>query len=341
MFKRVLIFIVVMLAAVNLAAQAISLGAPLATVRLTKTEIITQQQYRAELAKVERMGGRSLTADEKQEFLYSMIDDILFLQMCERDGIRITEAEVTAYINQAKSQLGSNVSDQQFEAYLTGQGIALADLRSLYRKQILLQRWITSTKAAEIAAIPQVGPQDVLDAYELYKSKLVRPDTARIAFVFYEFKDTTEAERRKGLELMRTLAQNVSNGRESFDAIRLRASQGGYQANPSPVYFAKNDEALQVFGKKFYDVVFALADGAVSEPFDTEKGYWLVKRLEFFPQKQLELSDPVAFGQSNTVQEYLTQQLAQTRQNDFLNKVLADLSRTLRAQAEIKITGSL
>jgi parvulin-like peptidyl-prolyl isomerase len=259
--------------------------------------------------------------------------------MCERDNIRVSDAEINAYINQSRAQLGTNVTDQQFESYLVSQGVTLAELRVMYRKQLLLQKWITTAKAADIAALKPVSAQEVLEAYELYKSRLVRPDTARIAFVFYELKDKSEAERRKGADLMRSLSDRLTRGQESFDSVRLRAAQGGYQANPSAVYFARNDESLQVFGKKFYDTVFSLKDGEVSVPFETDQGWWLVRRIEFFPQKQLELSDPVAFGQTGTVQEYLSVQLAQQRQNEFLARILADLSRSLRGQADIKITG--
>lgn len=341
MSKRVFLITALALSTLALFAQAISLGVPMATVRLTKTEIITEQQYRTELAKIERMGGRALTQDEKQEFLYSMIDDLLFLQMCERDNIRVSDAEVTAYINQVKSQLGTNVTDQQFESYLVSQGLTLAELRVMYRKQLLLQKWISTAKAAEIAALKPVSAQEVLEAYELYKARLVRPDTARIAFVFFEFKERTEAERRRGAELMRSLSDRVTRGQESFDSIRLRAAQGGYQANPSAVYFAKNDDSLQVFGKLFFDTVFSLKDGEVSAPFETANGWWLVRRIEFFPQKQLELSDPLTLGQTGSVQDYLSMQLAQQRQNEFLSRILAELSRSLRSQADIKITGRL
>lgn len=342
MTKRSFITLALSLLALSgLVAQAIGLATPLATIRLTKTEIITEQQYRTELAKVEAMRGQALTADEKREFLDSMIDDILFLQMCDRDGIRVSDAEVNAYINQAKSQLGQNVTDQQFEAYLSSQGIAIADLRSYYRKQLLLQRWLTTAKAAEIAALPQVSADDVLQAYDLYKSQLVRPDTARIAFVFYQFKEDSEAERRKGAELMRGLSERIRNGQESFDSIRLKASQGGYAANNSAVYFVKDQVHLQQFGRTFYDTVFSLADGAVSAPFETPQGWWLIRRMEFFPQKQLELSDPIQLGQNGTVQDYLAMQLAQQRQNTFISRALSDLSRSLRAQAEVRITGRL
>ena len=339
MFKRRLaLFIAILCQVWLLSAQAITMGTPLATVRLVKVDVVTEQEFRAEIAKREQLENRSYSQADKQTVLNAMIDNLLFLQMCERDGIRVTDAEIEQKITEVRS---ASPSPQQFEATLASQGVTLADLRTLYRRQLLLQRWITRTHAAEVAALPPVNAQDILSAYELRRAQLIRPDTVQIAFVFYEFTQHTEEERRAGAELMRNLAERLGTGSDSFDSLRLRASQGGYQADPTPLYVARSEQYLQALGQRFFDVVFSMQNNAVSAPFETDRGWWLVRRVDFYPQKQLELSDPLNLGQPGTVQDALAMQIAQQRQNTFLTRILGELSAQLRTQAEIRIVGRM
>ena len=317
-----------------------ALGTPLVTVKLTKTEIISDKQFREDVARVEELRKNKLSDSDRKAFLDSVVNDILFYQMCERDGIKASDSEVDAYLKQVRGQLGPNVTNEQFEAYLASQGIPVADLRSYYRKQILLQRWLMTTKSKEIAAIPPIGIDEVIKTYELYKSRLVRPDTVRIAFLFYPFKDRTEGERTKGASLMKDLSERLDRG-EPFDTLRLRAQGSGYTASKDAIYFERSETFVGQFGQKFFDTVFSLKDGTNSAPFESEAGWWIVRRLEYYPQRQLELSDTYRLGQQGSVQEYISQLLSQQRENDFIKKSLEDLFVQLRKQADIKIIGKI
>jgi len=315
------------------------LAVPMATVKLIKTEIISDKSFREDVAKYEKLRGSAMTADERRALLDELINDLLFYQMCERDGIKVSDGEVEAYLVKLRAQMGPAVTQQQFEAYMESQGIPMSELKSYYKKQMLIQRWLTEKKAAEVAAIPAVTTEEVIALYELNKSKLVRPDTVRIVFVFAPFKDTTEAERAKAAELIRSLSERLARG-ESFDALRLRASEGGYMASADAVYIERSETYLKQFTKPFFDMVFSMRDATVSIPFETEAGWWIVRRVEFFPQKQLELSDPYRLGQPGSVQEQITSLLTQQKQNEFLTRIFADLFVELRAKAEIKIIGT-
>lgn len=342
MKKHLAILLAAAVTAGPLSAQAIgptSLGTPLATVKLTKTEIIADKSFREDVKKVEALRGSTLSAEERRAFLDDVINDILFFQMCDRDGIKVADAEVEAYIAQVRAQLGTNVTNAQFEAYLASQGVMIADLRQYYRKQMLVQRWLRGAKAAEIAAIPKVTGAEIVKTYELYKSKLVRPDTARVAFLFVPFKDKTDAEKARAAAVAKTLAERLAKG-ESFDALRLGAVDGEYGASKDYIYFEKGETFLAQFGAAVYETVFSLKDGSYSAPLQTETGWWIVRRVEFFPQRQLELSDPYKLGQAATVEGYITQLLTQQRENEFVKKAFADLFVKLRSQAEIKILGT-
>lgn len=318
---------------------ATSLGAPLATVKLTKTEIISTKTFRDDVAKLEATRGSPLTTEERSAYLDEVVNDILFYQMCERDGIKVSEGELDSYVAKLRAQRPAGETEQQFSAFLATQGIPYLDLREYYKKKVLIQRWLMTTKSAEIAAIPPVKTEEILSAYELYKSKLVRPDSVKIAFLLYPFKDKSAAERNKGAEIIKGLSERLAKG-ESFDVIRLKSQESGYAANKEAIYFERSEVFLKQFGKVFYDTVFSLADGTNSIAFETDAGWWIVRRLEFFPQKQLELSDPYRLGQAGTVQDYIAQLIGKQRESEFLQKTFTELFKKLRSQAEIKIIGS-
>lgn len=336
--------ILALLACAALVAPLFAQGltTPMATVRLTKTEIISERQFRDDVAKVEKMRGRALSAEERKAFLDDMIDDLLFAQMCERDGIKTTDSEVNAMIAQVRSQLGQNVTDAQFEQYLTSQGVALADYRTLVRKQILQQKWLQAAKTNEIRAIPPVTPQEILSNYELLKAQLVQPESARIALVFYPFQADTQAERDKGAQTIRSIQDRLAKG-ESFDSVRLKAADLTYGASPDHLV-PRTPSGIQILarygiGREQFDMIFALRDGTNTAPFQTQAGWFIVRKFETFPQKQLELSDPVAPGQTLTVQAWLAQQIAGQRQQEFIAKTFSELRDQLRKQAEVRITG--
>lgn len=341
MYKRLMGFVAFVLVCLPLWAQpmaATTLGAPLATVKLVKTEVVSDKKFRDDVAKLEAARKSALTPDERKAYLDDVINDILFFQMCERDGIKVSDGEIDGYIAKLRSQRPAGETDQQFAAFLQAQGIPFEDLRNYYKKQVLIQRWLMANKSAEISRIPPVTTDEILSTYDLYKSRLVRPDTAKIAFVLYQYKDKSAAERTKGAEVMKGLSDRLAKG-ESFDVLRLKAQESGYAASKEPVYFERTDVFMSQFGKVFYDMVFSMKDGSNSIAFENEAGWWIIRRLEYMPQKQLELSDPYRLGQPGTVQEYIGQLLAKQRESEFLQKTFTELFAKLRGQAEIKIIG--
>jgi parvulin-like peptidyl-prolyl isomerase len=341
MNKRPFIFVTSLFIVTQLWSQPLSgtsLAAPMATVKLTKTEIITEKLFKDDVAKIEATRGKVLTADEKKAYLDDVINDILFYQMCDRDGIKVSEGEIDSYISKLRAQRPAGETEPQFAAYLATQGIPYADLRSYYRKQVLIQRWLMTAKAAEVAAIPPVQTSEILTTYDLYKARLVRPDTVKLSFLFYQYKDKTTAERNKAIDVMKGLSEKLAKN-ESFDVLRLKAQEGGYAANKEPVYFERTDVFLSQFGKSFFDTAFSLQDGSNSAAFETDAGWWIIRRMEFLPQRQLELSDPYRLGQVGTVQDYITQVLAKQKESEFLQTTFSALFTKLRTQAEIKILG--
>jgi len=341
MQKRLSLTIVSCLVAVAAWAQPLgtSLGLPLATVKLTKTEIVSEKTFREDVVKLEKIAGRPLSAEQRKAYLEDVINDMLFYQMCERDGIKVSDGEVETTIARLRAQRPAGETDAQFAAFLATQGVPIDQLRTYYKKQLLVQRWLMTAKAAEIALLPKVTPDDVLELYSLKKSELVRPDTVVLSILVYQYKDGSAEERAKGAATMKRLSERLAKG-DSFDALRFGAKDGGYEATSTPEYFPRTEASRARFGKEFYEMAFSLKDGEHSMPFETAQGWWIIRRHEYLPQRQLELGDALRPGQPGTVQDYLGQLIGQQREAEFMQRTFQELFATLRKQATISYKGT-
>jgi hypothetical protein len=87
-----------------------SIDKPAATFKLTRQEVISVRQLRADIDRLENATGAKLTVDQRKDVLDARINSMLFLQFCEREKISVSDAQVNAAVAQLRSQLGSNAT---------------------------------------------------------------------------------------------------------------------------------------------------------------------------------------------------------------------------------------
>ncbi|MCX7025837.1 MAG: peptidyl-prolyl cis-trans isomerase [Spirochaetes bacterium] len=321
---------------VSLAAQTID--TPVATVKLTKVEVISSRQFRNDVDRIEKANGKPMTPAEKRELLEARINDVLFFQMCERERITVSEGEITSQINTMKAQLGQNATDAQFEAALKAQGIQVSDVRTYVKQIMLLNRYLEAKKSDEIKSLKEPSAEEILQTYELYKSKLIRPDTVRMSIIFLDARNQSADERSKSSELMTGIARQVRSDPSRFDEYLLKGAQAGaaYKSTPS-MMIGKTPETLKTYGQQFMDIAFRLKAGEISELTENPLGYQIMRVNEIFPQKQLTLTDTIQPGQSATVQDYIRQQLLESKKNALFERLMQELFTALRKEATIKI----
>ncbi len=319
------------------AAGAQSIDKPAATVKLIKLEVYSVLQYKADIDKVEAAVGRKLDAPTRRQLLDSQLNAMLFKQYCDREKIIVSDADVNNGITEMKQQIGANTDDKQLEAAMRSQGI-FNDPKVYVRQQLLLSRYLQAKKADEIKALKSPSPEDILKAYDLQKSSLVRPDTARVSILYVDLRGKSEDDRKKSSELFRGIAAQLKSNASRFDEIMLKAAdpQAGYKATVS-LLVEKTPQAQNLYGNEFFDAVFKLKAGELSPLIENTAGLQIVRLNESLPQKQLTLSDPVP-GQTNaTVQDYIAYNLAMKARSDFLQKIQDELLGQLRKEATIKI----
>lgn len=335
--KRMMIWLMVFFfASMPIFAQT-SIDKPAAILKLTKQEVISVRQLKADLDKLENSTGMKFTADQRQEVLDSRINSMLFLQFCDREKISVSDAQVNAALAQLKSQLGSNATDADLEKSLRASGV-FVDPAVYVRQRLLFETYVQTKKQAEMkAALTAPTADEILKAYDLAKASLVRPDTIRISVIYIDTKGKSDADVAKAKDAMNAISAALKASPSKFDEYVLRAGDAaGYKAIPS-LYLEKTQQSKSIFGDDFFNAAFQAKVGDITPVIQTPTGLRIVRVNEFIPQKQLTLSDTVPGNQNLTVQEFLAMQLASEKEQNFLNKMESDLIASLRKEATIKI----
>lgn len=332
-FFAVLLLIISMAA---LSAQT-TIDKPAATAKLTKLEMISVRQFRSNLEKIETAIGQKLTAEQRQQLLDKMIDELLFAQYCDREKITVSDAEIATALTQMKSSLGAGADDAKLEIALRAQGIYL-DARSYARQQLLLQAYLRVKKADELKAVKEPTSEEILQAYELYKSQMVRPDTVRVSVIYVDLRSLSGDDKKKASDALRQAAAAIKANPSRFDEYVLKAADAGavLKAN-SNFYVEKTPQAISVYGNTFVDTVFGMKVGDISAVIENEAGLQLVRVNEILPQKLLTLTDPLPNNPSATVQDYIKYMLATKKQQEVLGKIQAELHDILRKSSDVKI----
>lgn len=332
-------FLAALLLAIPLAmsmAQA-SMPKPAATVKLTKIETISVSQYKANIEKIEAATGKKLTPELRQQLLDKMIDDLLFAQYCEREKIVVSDAEINAALAQMKTSMGQGADDAKLELALRTQGIYL-DARSYARQQLLLQAYIKAKKGEDLKAVKEPTADEILQAYEFYKSQMIRPDTVRVSVIYVDLRKLVGDEKKTASDALRAAAAAIKANPARFDEFVLRAADAGsvVKAN-SNFYVEKTPQAMQAYGETFITAVFGMKVGDISAVIENEAGLQVVRVNEILPQKMLTLSDPLPNTPNATVQDYIKYVLTTKKQSELMVKITNDLHDLLRKSSDVKI----
>jgi parvulin-like peptidyl-prolyl isomerase len=335
--KRPFLAAILSLAALPLAFAQTTIDKPAATIKLVRQEMISVRQFKADVDKIESAIGKKLTDEQRRQLLDGKIDVMLFTQYCEREKIMVSDAQVNEALAKMKSQLGAGADDAKLDLALKSQGVLL-DAKSYARQQLLLSSYLQSKKADELKAIKEPTSDEVLKAYELYKSQLVRPDTVRASVIYADQRNMGADEKKKSSDAIRQVAAQLKANPGKFDELMLRAQDAGSGIKATPTFYVeKTPQMVQVYGNKFLDTVFKMKAGEVSEVIENEAGLQVVRVNEVLPQKLLALSDPAPGLNNATVQDYLKYMLAQQKQGEVLEKIQSDLHTQLRKEGSVKV----
>jgi len=336
MNRRILPVLFFVMSVAILGAQT-SIDKPAATIKLTRQEVISVRQLKSDVEKLEKVTNTQWTADQIRVVLDNRINSMLFLQYCEREKITVSDTEVNNVLAQMKTSIGAKATDADLEKALQSSGV-FVEPKAYVRQRLLFETYIKLKRPDDLKAVMvQPTADEILKAYDLAKSSLVRPDTMRVSVLYVDTRGKSDADAKKAKSVLDSIASALKTNPAKFDEYVLRAGDAaGYKAIPS-LYIEKTSQNRTLYGSDLFDAIFKLKTGDVSSVVESPTGYRIVRTNEFLPQKQLGLADTVPGNESVTVQQYIAYQLMNEKQSKFLADAEAELVAKLRKEATIKV----
>lgn len=325
---------------------------PIANVKLVKTEPITLRQLKARCEVFQKEIGRAMSVDEKKQVLDTMINERLVVQAAERDGVRVSDAEVNQGFSQMiAQQMGKELTEaeiaqiikqqtgQTLDEYMKSQnGMTLAEYKSFLRSQLVAQRYVGIKKGEQIKNAPAPSDADIRAFYEINKQNFVMPDVTKIFLVMAPKGDAPAAAQAKVAEIQKQLKDKPASASEI--KIRSQAEGSGYQAGD--MYINKDSVAAKQLGISMEALlkIFAMQKNEVSDITETAKDFQCFIVLEKFSAKILEIGDVVKPGTTVTVYEYIKRNLGAQSQSRAVNAALIELINELRQGESFQILKS-
>ena len=337
--KRSIILFAALILAIVFAFPAFSaISTPLVRIYLTKTVVITQEQLDEKFELYKQNYGESITQDDVLE---AMISDELLAQAMARDGYVLTEEQKDELLASQKQsieqQLGMALTDEQFEYVLQTQaGTDVATYREYIAEQYLVQAYVTNMKAdmfKDESLVP--SDSDIETFYKKNKSSFISPENVKLAHIYFKFNNDKSAAFKKASDV----ANQIKNGKITFEkAVSQYSEDTDSVASAGDIGWLsiEDSDTLATMGENFFDKVFQLDAGDVSDVIESNAGYHIVKVSVHNDTKILALTDKISPTDTTTVYDYIKNYLYSQNVNGMYTTAFKALIEDLMATATIK-----
>lgn len=238
-------------------------------------DVIMQSQLQARLREVQQTIGRRGAALPPehvltQQVLERLIIENIQLQIGERSGIRIGDAELNETMASIAQRNGLTLD--QFRAALARDGLSYEDARDQVRREMIISR----VRQRRVAERIQVSDQEVQNFLASELGKLQLSEDLRLASILIPLPDGASSEaiqtaERQARDIYNQLRQGADFAQlamsRSADENALEGGEMGWR------------KAAQL-PPPLDSMVAALKVGEVSEPLRTPGGFLLIKLLD-------------------------------------------------------------
>ena len=327
-------------------AFAATIGAPAATVRLTKTTPISMADLEAEVAQYKantvKQGGDPASVDPLQ-VLNLLINNELFRQGAARDGVKITDAMVESAYDSQKTNLeastGQKFTDAEFDQIIINNFGSVDAYRKAIREQLMVDSYVRMKKSDMLGTKVQVSDAEITSFYRKNKTNFISPETVKLSHIYIPFTNDAQKD-AQNKALLERVARDIKNGTLSFEKAVVQYSEDAQSKNKAGDIgwlTMDNMEARAGLGDAFFDVAFTTDVGNVSDVVTSNTGYHILKILAYNDTKILQLQDQISPTTSTTVEQYIRSELAAQKQQANYYAAINSLVDDLRKSATINI----
>lgn len=331
----VLVLVVAVLCATPVFSDSIS--TPIVRINLIRNTVITQQQLDEAVSTYSEAYG---TTFDEATVLDALISDELFKQGLEKNGYTLTDEQKDQLLASQKSsiesQLGYTLTDEEFDALLQSQqGLTTEEYKEYIANQYLLQSYVYTAKATMFENVKEPTTSEIESFYKKNKSSFISQENVKLSHIYFEFGDDKDAALAKATEV----SNKIKSGEITFEqAVTEYSDDTSSKDSAGEIGWLQiNDTStMSYMGENFFDKVFELKAGEVSDVIESLAGYHIVKVSVHNDTKILAIDDKIYPTETTTVRDYIYSYLYNQNVNTTFQEAYLSLIADLKAEASIK-----
>lgn len=270
--KIIVVFLLILFSSINIPAQEKVADRVVARVN-NKVILLSEYNSRAnpilqEYEKVLAGPDKDKKLKElKENILEQMIDEKLLLKKAEKEGIRITDAEVDQGMDEIRNRFGGEL---EFQNEISKQGLTGEKFRKNVREQLQVIKLINQNVRSRISPPTE---EEIKEYYKKHEDEMVSPEQVRARHIL--IRTTEECSQDEAKKKINEIYEKVKKEPSKFSSFAEKYSQGPTAEKGGDLgYFGKGDMV-----KEFEEVAFNMEVDSVSKPVKTRFGYHIIKLI--------------------------------------------------------------
>lgn len=205
------------------------------------------------------------------EMIGTLLESRLYAHQAIQDSIIVKDAEVNSMLDQRleyiMDQIGS--ADKVLKFYKKN---SMEDLRSEFFDIIKMNK-LTDEMQRKIVNVVEITPEEVRSFYKKIPQDELPVFGAEMEVAQIVVNpEISDAEKQKAIDKLKKIKKEVQEGASFFSKAVLYSDDPGSRSSGGYYKITRKTQFL----KEFKDVAFSLAEGEISEPFETDYGYHII-----------------------------------------------------------------
>lgn len=248
--------------------------------------------------------------DNEAVFLEKLIDMKLQIQEARRTGLNVGTEETKEAIDNIKKKY--SLTDDSLKEYLKKDGITFEEYKKRLAEQILISQFINQQIKNKIV----VSEREIKQYIEENKQSMIDREAFKLRQIFLR-KPQDETGKKAFEDKLSTIMRKLKAG-EDFSVLAKEYSEDYSGKLGGDLGYIKRS----LIAKEFIDVLSRMNTGDFSNPFQTEKGFHIIK-----------LDEKISAQNDNELKDNVRKQLEEERFADKYKSMI----KGLREKAYIEI----
>ncbi len=261
------------------AASAPEATGPVATV--DGIEISADEFNRHMRTVVQQAGGQlppEVVGDVRDGIIEQLVQEQLLVNAIEAAGIEVADAEVEERIQEYRAEIEQSpfAQDMSFEDLLAQQGLSVEEFHELIEQEVAMTKLLEE----EVADMPT--DDDVRAYYDENPERFTVPESIEAHQLLVAVMPGEDDAREEAQQKAQTIYEKLQEEDADFESVAAEYGENVI-AQKGPIHRSEDlGEVPPEFQQptEIEDIVFALEDGELSEPFEIDHGWLIIQRIE-------------------------------------------------------------